>query len=593
MTRKKEQPQPLLEIWPILRRFPWHFILPAFLVAVGVLALSLFLPRKYQGVGLFERRTDHVLVTIGSRGLSDGFQDPRQALYAELGGAPALDRLATQLLAPDSPLRAHLLARGFDHSGLTAYLAKGLRISSDIATPELDRVRVAFLAEDPVLVRAVVNGLVDNYIARTRATIDTRIRQSTAFFTSEVAQSRSQVEALETKKLRFEIAHPEALPKDGDGTYTSGPDASLQLNDLLTRQDELQTRLSSLKAALAGTPATQPAYTCIPNPEIAETRSHLHDLQAQLDHMVNVLGMTNKHPDVITLRERIAAVRTRLAALPAQVTSQTQISVNPKRGDVELMLATTQADYDHVTRQVALLRRQMAGGKKAAADLFPMRSEYLHLTRQVEDARQQLAFWEDSLRKVQVSAVAETGNRGVQLAFIQPCGVIGRPVSPNLIQVLAAAGLLGLLAGAIAVFLRWRTDDTFATSEQLARHNFGPVGQGGRAVGLPLLGSLGHLSTRRERRSQFIRRTVLYPLQIAAMLAVLLTLGALLYVNLREPRVFDQFRTNSLRMLSGQWSWNPSPRGPGAALRVASAAEVRAIPGGNALRAGQSKGAQD
>src|SRR5690606_28008513 len=98
MSRQSENSNALLELWEIVVRYRWRMVLPAFAVTALVLGVSLFLPRKYKAVGVFEQRTDMVLTEMANRrGATRSFQNPRDSTVEQLIGAPAIDHVLTTL----------------------------------------------------------------------------------------------------------------------------------------------------------------------------------------------------------------------------------------------------------------------------------------------------------------------------------------------------------------------------------------------------------------------------------------------------------------------------------------------------------------
>jgi hypothetical protein len=153
----------------------------------------------------------------------------------------------------------------------------------------------------------------------------------------------------------------------------------------------------------------------------------------------------------------------------------------------------------------------------------------LKLDREIAQLQRQLGFWEDNLRRLDMIRAAESGDRGIRLAFIQPCGPLTHPVSPQWMQVLMAAVGLGLVAGAAAVLLAHRTDVTFHRGNELAS-----------ALDLPLLGSVSEILSVRQQRARRVQRLVIYPLNLTAMAAVLVFMAGMLYLNLERPELFNR-----------------------------------------------------
>ncbi len=530
MSHDNRQAEMMREAWRALRRFHWRFTVPAFVVAALMLGACLFLPRKYKAEATFERRTDMVLVEIMNRG-GLRFQDPRQSTTEEIVGGPAIDQLIEQLgqrITRENQTNPQLL----DRNALRAELATKVTIHFDIATADLDRIRVGFLANDPDLAQEAVNALVQNYLDRTRKRLDERLEQSVAFYRAEASRAQVSIEQLENKKLAFEIENRTLLPETNSVTgLMPAPDLKTRLDDLTHEHDSAKLRVEGLRKTLTDTPETSPSYTRARNPELSALESRLREQRDRYANMVGTLKMTEKHPDVIDLKAQIAENEKLLGTLPAEVVTSTQIAVNPRRAELTLLISDTQAETDALTRQIESVKRQLNNRDTQNARLFPVRSEYLKLSRDVDEARRQLAFWEDNQRRVEISMAAESGNRGVQLTFIQPAGPVGNPVSPNLYQAFAGSIGLGLLAGALGALLAYKNDDTFTDGQQLSS-----------TYNLPMLGSVSEIISLQHRRMRQLKRRVLLPLNAVGMASVLALLALVLYLDLQKPQLLKQWR---------------------------------------------------
>ena len=530
MSRETFQAKSLWEMWELISRYRWRFLLPLFAVVVIVLAAGMMLPRKFQAEAIFERRTDMVLAEITTRGASQGFQNPRGTVAEEISGQPAIDDLIDSLkvkLAKDTK-RQNLIN---DPSEIRARVNKQVLVRYDISSNELDRIRLTYTSTDAEFARLVVNTLIENHIARTQKAMEQRLQQSSKFFEDEVARERHDIEELEAKMLTFEISHADLLPDNPVNLQTLLTQAQTELSELEQKSQSLATREASLRQSLEATSATTPSIVTGRNPELVRLETRIRELQTELALYTGVYKMTEKHPDLQNLREQIADLQKQAAETEQDVVTSKHIVVNPKRAGIELQLTNIAADREAIAGQLKLKQERIEKLNAQTDGLFPVRSDYRKLSRDVEQKRRQLAFWEDNLRRVRMALSAENGDRGVQFEFLKPCDELDRPVSPNLSQLLVAALALGLVAGGAWVFISHRGDQSFTTGESLAS-----------AVNLPLFGSVSEIISARERRVQRLRRFVLYPANAAAMAGVILVMTGLLYLSLERPQTFDKIR---------------------------------------------------
>lgn len=536
MSKRHTQTEALFEVWRVLLKFRWRFILPAFLVVALVLACSMTLPRKYKGEAVFERRTDMVLSEIMNRGAPRTFQDPRESLTNEVVGDPALDQLLDQI----KPLNARIESadHAFERAALRADLKRKTTVTYDISSNEIDRVRVSYVGDDPSLARAVVNSLVRNHIDRTRLRLDERLQQSSAFFSAEVDRCRAHIEALEARQLAFEIENAPLLPDSPTGGQGSLPEMQVQYADVTGRRDAAQARIAMLRKVLESTPQTTPVVVHGPNPERERLEVSLRQLEAKYAEFVGVYKMKAKHPDVMAVTEQIDAMKQLIEKTDKEVVVQKSETINSRYGEVELLISKALDEMQSAERQAAAMKKQIDLLTAQSGNVFGVRSDYRKLGREIEDAQRDLTFWQDNLRRVDMALTAENDNKGVKLAFIKECDVIHKPVSPNLPQVLMAATLLGVIAGGISIFYAYRTDETFTDVQQLSR-----------AFSVPTMGAVSEIIATRTRRLRTLRNLFLYPVNGVAMALVVVILASLLYLNLEKPHLLTELKRDPMKFL--------------------------------------------
>jgi len=539
MSKRHTQTEALFEVWRVLLKFRWRFVVPAFLIVALVLVASMALPRKYKGEAVFERRTDMVLSEVMSRGAPRSFQDPRESLTNEVIGDPAVDQLLDQIKpvaaangSPGSP------RTDFERAALRADLKRKTTVTYDISSIDLDRVRISYVGDDPDLARSVVNSLVRNHIDRTRKRIEHRLSQSASFFLGEVNSARETIEKLEAKQLAFEIENAELLPDSPTAGQGSLPELQVQFTEAAGRRDAAANRVETLRKLLETTPQTTPLIVRGRNPELERLEAQLRALEAKYSEFVGVFKMKPKHPDVLAVNEQIEGMKRLIAKTDKDVIVQTSDAVNGRYGELEILIGQTSDQLQAAERQAAAIKQQIDALTVQSGSVFGVRSDYRKLGRQIEDAQRELSFWQDNLRRVEIALTAENDDKGVKLAFIKECGVIHKPVSPNLPQVLMAATLLGLIAGGISIFYAYRTDETFADVQQLSR-----------AFSLPTFGAVSEIIATRTRRLRRLRNLFIYPINGAVMAGVLIVLTGLLYMNLEKPHLLQELKRDPMKFL--------------------------------------------
>jgi uncharacterized protein involved in exopolysaccharide biosynthesis len=548
VNRTHNQAKVLIDSWFILLRYRWRFIVPFFIGTAAVLAVSLALPRKYRGEATFDRRTDMVLNEIMTRSGRNPYDDPRQTLTQELSGGPAIDSVI-QAIRPYLDSRVAQGAKPLNLADLRADLSRKVLVQFDITARDHERIRVSYIGDDPVVTRLSVNLLVHNYIEQEREQIDRGLKDAQAFFLQQAQRCRTDMEALEGRKLAFEIEHVDLLPDSRQPFHTMQSNLDLHVDQLRQQKASIDAQIDAVNKAMAQTPAELTSLVQERNPELVRLEKKLEEQESRLRTLVTAQKMTTYHPEVIDAQQQIGQIRRQIAGVPMEVVTQKRTQDNPRRVDLELQLTRLTTERDGLEQQLRGSESKLDLLTGKSGDLLPARMEYRRLAREIEQLQREISFWEENLHRIQMAQTAESGNRGVQLAFVRPCPRLSRPISPDLTQVVMAALGMGVLAGAVSLLFAHRMDETFHDEEQMAQ-----------TLNLPLLGSVGELIGHQPKRVRRLRQLILYPANGIAMAAVLVALTLLLYLNLQRPDVYEKLSGHPLKLLREYFSDASNPR---------------------------------
>lgn len=537
----------------LLGRYRWRFMLATLGAALVVLAVSLVLPRKFEAEAIFERRSDLIMHELTSRGRVSDMNDPvRRTAQVDLTSRPAIMQVIEDLDLIDEKANT----TGEDHSQreLVNHLRRNLRVSVDLATGNLERIRLTLVDENPKRASAVVNRLVENYIGENEKQLRKTMQEAAVFFREQRASCEKRIEELEEERVRFELKHADLLPDDSASLQQRISDTELQLLQVRQDKEAADRWVETLEAQLtemSGQPGTTTSLVMRPNPQIAEIEQRLKRHKADLDDMLTIKRMTPSHPSVQSLHDQINELTELSKTLPREVVAERMIS--PAMGDQELAmkLAEARSRAKGAADAVALAEQQLAKLHTINSDMYPVRSEYRRLERSIADVQHQIDFWDDNLRRVEMAMVAESGQRGINMQFTHPCGVLKVPSSPDLGQVLFAAIAIAAVSGVLTLLISDRTERTFSNMHDPSRE-----------LGLPILGATGELITNRAVRWRLFSHRVLYPACVATMLLILASACYMTYVVLRTPQTQQNLLIRTFNQLVG----DPSRSQPKPAL---------------------------
>lgn len=244
----------------------------------------------------------------------------------------------------------------------------------------------------------------------------------------------------------------------------------------------------------------------------ADTVSQIKETQAKIDDLL--LKDTEKHPDVIALRETLADLKKRreaeLAALrrgDPNAVANSGIASNPVYQSIQLQL--NQADVE-----IASLKRQLQDHKNNVAELrsrldsMPqVEAEYARLNRDYDVTKAQYNAMVDRLDKSKLGEEADTSG-SIKFSVIDPPAADFQPVSPARPQLIVIGLMLGLgLGGGLAYALN------------LMRPVFNEAEALEAATGLPLLGTVS-VSNLEERTHSRRRGYLICALSIGVLIVV-------------------------------------------------------------------------
>jgi uncharacterized protein involved in exopolysaccharide biosynthesis len=222
-------------------------------------------------------------------------------------------------------------------------------------------------------------------------------------------------------------------------------------------------------------------------------------------------GWTERHPDVIALREEIAALETtardNAAGMEEQLSPEQQLSDNEAKR-AELRAQSARAEMGRLSAQVADVEASLARTPQVAEQLAALERQHEHLYG---------SFQEFSAKRLEagVSANMERRQKGEQFRILEAAFPPSHVASPNRLLILTLGLLLGLAAGAgAALFLEIADSSVHGARELQALFQ------------LPVLASIPRVLLESDRVLRRRRRVLAGALAVGLTFMVLAGAGA-------------------------------------------------------------------
>ncbi len=362
-------------------------------------------------------------------------------------------------------------------------------VAVEQATDQADAIRVQAVAGDPQEAALIAQLYTDEYQALTRTASSERSTRTREILDEQIARRRGELAGVERRLERF-MAAENAAGLDEQTRVAVGSIGQLQGQLDLARVEAQtqQARLDQLRTDLASVPRRLERSAS--GPSVAESA----DLDAEVARVERLLeqvyrqnpelrGDPTRHPDVAGLDRRLRGLQ---AQRRARIGAQTENAVAAGGLDLASAGANGQAYVAELQRQISQVQAELAGADARASTLAARLGEARGQLRavpgqQVELGRlqRQQATTAATLQQLQAEADRAALSETTELGFAQvvrEVQVPREPAGPSLPGSLALGGLTGLLAGLGLAFVRYQTDGTVRTPDDLRDHGFAVLG---------------------------------------------------------------------------------------------------------------------
>ena len=271
-------------------------------------------------------------------------------------------------------------------------------------------IAMSFDYADPAKAQAVLQSFVTKFLSMSSADVEDQAGLTVRFLQDQANKLQSQISDIEGQITSLKQRNGAALASSGGASFIDTGSFSAQITAL---QNENRQLIASSK-----TPANRDSA-------LAQAEAQLAAAQAQY---------SDRHPDVIAAKERVAQLRSMSQGSDNGSAIQEQIAANN---------AAIHQLMDQRDSSLARANAQLAGSARAPAIM----EQAMQLENQASTLRTQYQQVSENLLKAQNSARMASEQRAERLTLVEPANLPDHPYSPNRPMLIAAAGAAGLAFG--------------------------------------------------------------------------------------------------------------------------------------------------
>ncbi|MFW6061383.1 MAG: GumC family protein [Planctomycetota bacterium] len=528
----KKTPRDLLRM--VVRRWKLFAIVAGVCCTVALLG-SFAMERRFTGTAILRRVTEG-METSGTRQTREVFLETvRQDLTSYASMEHVVQELDLLAGLPQNSEGRLTDAGEAQKQSLITGLVNQIGVSIPARSQTEDRVSVEFTDDDPYLAREVPNHLVTYYVRRESQEYKDRLSIRREWLAEQLEKEEKNLREVTRKKVAFEQDH--VIPENMPDMREKGYQLADEIDSLERGLKEAKERRSVLEAMLRGEPETQPASQPTrtvkgPNPEYVQVEQDLRQKRRQLDLKRMEQKMTDAHPQIKSLKAQIALLEKELENTPPTAVLEEHYEVPDVSEQARVDLAQLKTQVREYTRELEITRQEYDRLNNTLRDYGETRNAYEQILREEEEVRAKVNSWNDELNDVdrQLGALLENQDMRLEVERLALRRVLPSEPGFGTIAMMSLGGAVAVAAG-LLLLLNY-LDGTFRTSEDA-----------GRYLGVPVMGVVGEITTRKQRVRQRLSNFVVMPVIVGVLALAIGLAGLSVWVSLRRPpSEFPEFR---------------------------------------------------
>jgi polysaccharide chain length determinant protein (PEP-CTERM system associated) len=462
----------------------WWIIIPFLLSILAGIGLSLKLPKLYMTSTLILVQPQKVPESYVREIVSLDIEDRVRTITQQVTSRTNLEKIIREFNL-------------YNETGAQMFMEDKIsdlrkRITVDVARSGnrgTSSFQIFFTWKDPAHMAEVTNALASYFITENLKLREDQAIGTEEFLTEELENIRRKLLVKEEELKRYREQHMGGLPEQ---LQTNLSILERIQQQMVTNQENLreaENRKLLIQQQLAEAAEIKKSRTTLPTEAGGETEQpiSLDELRIQLASLE--ARYTERHPDVIRLKEKISDLESREKGDPkkGQKVSEDRGMAQAER-NLANRLREIELEIKNLKAEAAQLYSQMKRYQTQVENTPKLEQELMSLNRDYDNIRETYNSLLSRKLEAQLAVSMETKQKGEQFRILDPAKVPIRPFKPDMKRIFLMSIALGLGLGCGLAYLKEIMDTSYKTPEELEQELQLPV-----LVSMPIRYTQGEL----------------------------------------------------------------------------------------------------
>jgi polysaccharide chain length determinant protein (PEP-CTERM system associated) len=350
-------------------------------------------------------------------------------------------------------------------------------------------------------VAAVANEIATFYVAKNDAMRSGEATRTTEFLRTQLDEAKAELDQHESRLRAYTAAHNGELPQQMAMNLATLERLNTQLRLISEQQIRtMEQRQRMLETIPVSGMLTRTSPTDDPNADTLE--------QKKLDLSQLEARYTTKHPDVLRLKQEIAALEA--AHQKPDVIPEEAIAVGQARGRAQI-LANLDKELERQQREEANVRAAILATDQRLSSLPARQQDFAAISGDHQVAQERYNSLLTRYSEAQTAEHMEVDKSGEQFRIMEAAIPPADPSAPNRVRLLMTGFILALVMAFMAILAVEQFDTTFHSIDELRQF-----------TKIPVLGAIPRIYPRRAAR---VLRVAAATGCLAAVLFLVVTLS--------------------------------------------------------------------